>query len=83
MQRFRARELSSAGSEHLPYKQGVTSSNLVVPTKDTRTTRVFFFIPSGRVDVRQAWLLWYKKSARNCLQALWFVEHTGVGPVTS
>ena len=42
MQRFRARELSSAGSEHLPYKQGVTSSNLVVPTKDTRTTRVFF-----------------------------------------
>ena len=27
------REYSSAGSEHLPYKQGVTSSNLVTPTK--------------------------------------------------
>jgi hypothetical protein len=26
------RELSSAGSEHLPYKQGVASSNLAVPT---------------------------------------------------
>ena len=26
------RTFSSAGSEHLPYKQGVTSSNLVVPT---------------------------------------------------
>ena len=25
-------ELSSAGSEHLPYKQGVTGSNPVVPT---------------------------------------------------
>ena len=24
--------ISSAGSEHLPYKQGVTSSNLVSPT---------------------------------------------------
>jgi len=27
------RELSSAGSEHLPYKQRVTGSNPVVPTK--------------------------------------------------
>ncbi len=26
------RELSSAGSEHLPYKQRVTGSNPVVPT---------------------------------------------------
>ena len=25
-------ELSSAGSEHLPYKQGVTGSNPVAPT---------------------------------------------------
>lgn len=28
-------------------------------------------------------LISYKKSARNYLQALDFVEHTGVGPVTS
>ncbi len=28
----RIRELSSAGSEHLPYKQGVTGSNPVAPT---------------------------------------------------
>jgi hypothetical protein len=27
------REISSAGSEHLPYKQGVTGSNPVSPTK--------------------------------------------------
>lgn len=27
------REHSSAGSEHLPYKQGVTGSNPVAPTK--------------------------------------------------
>lgn len=27
------RELSSAGSEHLPYKQRVTGSNPVAPTK--------------------------------------------------
>ncbi len=27
------RELSSAGSEHLPYKQGVRGSNPLVPTK--------------------------------------------------
>ncbi len=30
------RELSSAGSEHLPYKQGVTGSNPVVPTNEKR-----------------------------------------------
>jgi hypothetical protein len=29
-----ARELSSAGSEHLPYKQRVTGSNPVAPTED-------------------------------------------------
>jgi hypothetical protein len=28
------REISSAGSEHLPYKQGVTGSNPVSPTKE-------------------------------------------------
>ena len=30
---FHEREISSAGSEHLPYKQGVTGSNPVSPTK--------------------------------------------------
>ena len=30
------REISSAGSEHLPYKQGVTGSNPVSPTQDTK-----------------------------------------------
>ncbi len=30
------RELSSAGSEHLPYKQRVTGSNPVVPTKENK-----------------------------------------------
>ena len=29
---FEAREFSSAGSEHLPYKQRVTGSNPVTPT---------------------------------------------------
>ena len=35
-------EHSSAGSEHLPYKQGVTGSNPVAPTKATEM--VAFFI---------------------------------------
>ena len=44
---FVRREHSSVGSEHLPYKQGVTSSNLVVPTADqkalaTRVAGAFF-----------------------------------------
>ena len=33
---YSERELSSAGSEHLPYKQGVTGSNPVAPTKESR-----------------------------------------------
>ena len=37
----RKRELSSAGSEHLPYKQGVTGSNPVAPTKPQK--RGFFY----------------------------------------
>ena len=28
-------EISSAGSEHLPYKQGVTGSNPVSPTEES------------------------------------------------
>ena len=39
---FVRREHSSAGSEHLPYKQGVTSSNLVVPTTSGRRTVCLF-----------------------------------------
>ncbi len=41
------RELSSAGSEHLPYKQRVTGSNPVVPTQQRQafqeTERLFCF----------------------------------------
>ena len=38
-------ELSSAGSEHLPYKQRVTGSNPVVPTfiKAANILRLFLF----------------------------------------
>ena len=38
------RALSSVGSEHLPYKQGVTGSNPVGPTKPHRDVRLSFFI---------------------------------------
>jgi hypothetical protein len=33
LQSQKSRELSSAGSEHLPYKQRVTGSNPVAPTE--------------------------------------------------
>ena len=36
------RGVSSAGSEHLPYKQGVTGSNPVRPTKDNSKSCPFF-----------------------------------------
>jgi len=36
------RELSSAGSEHLPYKQGVTGSNPVAPTHKAILSDGFF-----------------------------------------
>ena len=36
-------EFSSAGSEHLPYKQGVTGSNPVTPTNDGNYKRFPFF----------------------------------------
>ncbi len=36
------RGVSSAGSEHLPYKQGVTGSNPVRPTKGQRKSCPFF-----------------------------------------
>ena len=35
-QKVKKREISSAGSEHLPYKQGVTGSNPVSPTLKIR-----------------------------------------------
>jgi hypothetical protein len=40
------RELSSAGSEHLPYKQRVTGSNPVVPTfiKAANICGFFYFL---------------------------------------
>ena len=37
------REISSAGSEHLPYKQGVTGSNPVSPTNPERNFGIFLF----------------------------------------
>ena len=45
------RALSSVGSEHLPYKQGVTGSNPVSPTKKSiyDFRRCFFFALSRRL----------------------------------
>ena len=44
---FVKREHSSAGSEHLPYKQGVTGSNPVAPTTKSSTYEIkcFFYCP--------------------------------------
>ena len=39
----RKRAFSSAGSEHLPYKQGVTGSNPVMPTKGLSFDNPFFY----------------------------------------
>ena len=38
------REFSSAGLEHLPYKQRVTGSNPVTPTKEKPPKKGGFFI---------------------------------------
>ena len=38
------REFSSAGLEHLPYKQRVGGSNPSTPTKSRRLLVVFFFV---------------------------------------
>ncbi len=40
------REISSAGSEHLPYKQGVTGSNPVSPTKKASSEMMGLFFES-------------------------------------
>ena len=46
-------EFSSAGSEHLPYKQGVTGSNPVTPTNDgnNKLFPFFFNIYCNSVEV--------------------------------
>ncbi len=35
---YKARALSSAGSEHLPYKQGVNGSNPLAPTRKEKVS---------------------------------------------
>ena len=40
-------ELSSAGSEHLPYKQGVAGSNPAVPTTINSIISMEFFFDTG------------------------------------
>ena len=49
---FSKRELSSAGLEHLPYKQRVGGSNPSAPTKSRRlfTSRLFFVLAEGFVQ---------------------------------
>ena len=44
-------ELSSAGSEHLPYKQRVTGSNPVAPTKQKRPRVIEAFFVD---DIRES-----------------------------
>ena len=46
-------ELSSAGSEHLPYKQRVTGSNPVAPTKAPQKCGAFLlhFVTSVELNV--------------------------------
>src|SRR5690606_37626972 len=50
------REISSAGSEHLPYKQGVTGSNPVSPThkKVLFTQKKDFFC----VKIAKPWIMY-------------------------
>ena len=43
------REHSSAGSEHLPYKQGVIGSNPIVPTEKP-PNRWLFSCPYGKLQ---------------------------------
>ena len=51
------RELSSAGSEHLPYKQRVGGSNPSAPTRltdDPNGSSVFLYIGQSRVGLSQS-----------------------------
>ncbi len=45
------REFSSAGSEHLPYKQRVTGSNPVTPTKANLYGLAFLFKNKGKAFI--------------------------------
>ena len=51
----RKRELSSVGSEHLPYKQGVAGSNPTVPTLKMRKLRKWLpcFVLEGERKVNE------------------------------
>ena len=50
--KYLIREHSSAGSEHLPYKQGVTGSNPVAPTKKSHFLVAFFMSVSFLLKIR-------------------------------
>ncbi len=45
--KLKKREISSVGSEHLPYKQGVTGSNPVFPTQKASQKCEAFFCYTG------------------------------------
>ena len=49
------RALSSAGSEHLPYKQGVTGSNPVGPTKTKKVAAWWPFLFYSLFMMRTSW----------------------------
>ena len=51
---FIKRELSSAGSEHLPYKQGVAGSNPAVPTDDQKGPTLSDPFLFGEIPGKQA-----------------------------
>ena len=55
---------SSAGSEHLPYKQGVTGSNPVEPTPPINASahRLRFFLSCVLFETLLAILNWYPSS---------------------
>ena len=80
-------EFSSAGSEHLPYKQGVTGSNPVTPTtkKPWRISSGLFFFHAVRQTCLSA-KAWKKKSSSAkqcrlfdcCLPPLWIIPRSGI-----
>jgi hypothetical protein len=56
--KFKEREFSSVGSEHLPYKQRVTGSNPVTPTKTESRKEIcgFFVFKANRITIAKACL---------------------------
>ena len=57
------RAISSAGLEHLPYKQGVVGSNPTSPTKKIRLHQeAFFFARTKRPSTSLSFFGWAKKS---------------------